>query len=588
MAVIFRRKYFVVTTSHDSVSRFLIETIDSLLNRYPTFDVMLCGDFNRLKVDDICSNCNLYNLHNQTTYGDAELDYVLISESAASFYTVCKVDPIDISAVSHASLLAIPAVVKQNNLNLSRPFYDLRSSNVRYFVNQLECSDWSFLMSDFYNVHEKCDMFHRILNGAFDNTIPVKYVTFTNNTKPWITPLVKSLINDRWTAYRQKNFQLYNHLKLKVKKEIENSKVIWAMKMKKKKNVWKTTNEILGRKTNDPMKCFYNRFDSLLSAANFINNGFSSVFSEKLPISVPDAGHNRISVTEAQVFTLLKNLPSNKASPEIPPKLYKAAAGILAKPLTALIQQSISDSIVPDSWKISAVIPLPKSSSPSNTDELRPISLLPIPAKILERVILEFAKPYLLKEYGSDQYGFRNGSSTTCALINLHDHITKYLDITSVAGVQVIVYDFSKAFDRIKHDIIIKYLTACNMPAELISWISSYLTHRRQYVKIGTVHSLTKEVTSGVPQGSILGPFLFSVVVGSLTISNNDCRVIKYADDVTISIPIFKNRKNLHVSEIHETVVKWSSEYGLPLNTKKCKTLLIPVLVIAVLCSFRV
>lgn len=299
-------------------------------------------------------------------------------------------------------------------------------------------------------------------------------------------------------------------------------------------------------------------------------------FSEKLPISVPDAGHNRISVTEAQVFTLLKNLPSNKASPEIPPKLYKAAAGILAKPLTALIQQSISDSIVPDSWKISAVIPLPKSSSPSNTDELRPISLLPIPAKILERVILEFAKPYLLKEYGSDQYGFRNGSSTTCALINLHDHITKYLDITSVAGVQVIAYDFSKAFDRIKHDIIIKYLTACNMPAELISWISSYLTHRRQYVKIGTVHSLTKEVTSGVPQGSILGPFLFSVVVGSLTISNSDCRVIKYADDVTISIPIFKNRKNLHVSEIHETVVKWSSEYGLPLNTKKCKTLLIP------------
>ena len=298
--------------------------------------------------------------------------------------------------------------------------------------------------------------------------------------------LVKSLINDRWTAYRQKNFLLYNHLKLKVRKEIENSKAVWATKMKRK-NVWKMTNEILGRKTSDPMKSFYNRFDNVLSAANFINKGFSSVFSEQLSISVPCVNDNNcITVTESQVLRLLKKLPSNKASPEIPPRLYKAAAEIIVKPLTALIQQSISNLIVPDSWKISAVIPLPKTSSPSNTDDLRPISLLPIPAKILERVILDFAKPYFLKEYGDDQYGFRSGSSTTCALISLHDHITMCLDKVNVAGVQIIAYDFSKAFDRIKHDIIIKRLITCNMPSELIMWISNYLTNRQQYVKIGS------------------------------------------------------------------------------------------------------
>ena len=127
----------IVTSSHDLVSRFLIDTVDSFLNEYPTFDVMLCGDFNRLKVENICSNCNLSNVHNQATYGDAELDYVLISESAASFYSVFKVDPIDVSTVPHASLLAIPAVVRQNQLHLSRPFYDLRASNIDHFVNQL-------------------------------------------------------------------------------------------------------------------------------------------------------------------------------------------------------------------------------------------------------------------------------------------------------------------------------------------------------------------------------------------------------------------------------------------------------------------
>ncbi|MEL7307993.1 MAG: reverse transcriptase domain-containing protein [Pseudomonadota bacterium] len=426
----------------------------------------------------------------------------------------------------HVSLLAIPVSVRQSQLHLSRPVFDLRSSNVENFLSALSQCSWSFLTDDLLNVNEKCDIFHSILNDVFTRTIPVKYVTFTNNTKPWITPLIKSLINERWNAYRQKNFQTYNHLKSKVKKEIEKSKAIWASKMKKI-NIWKVTNGILGRKSSDPMKCFYSHFDSVLSAADSINQGFAAVFSKKESVHVPLTNLNRITVTEYQVNKLLKNLPSHKASPEIPPKLYKAAADILALPLTILFKQSIAKSVVPDFWKISAVTPLPKTNSPSSTDELRPISLLPIPSKILERIILDYARPYFIQGYGDDQYGFRKGSSTTCALITLHDHITRSLDNTEITGIQVIAYDFSKAFDRIKHDIIIKRLENCNMPPELISWLESYLENRKQFVRIGSVCSSLIDVTSGVPQGSVLGPFIFSAVVGSLKVSNRDCCIIK-------------------------------------------------------------
>ncbi|MEL7307471.1 MAG: reverse transcriptase family protein, partial [Pseudomonadota bacterium] len=565
----------IVSSSHESLSRFLIELIDTLLNEHPHFDVMLCGDFNRLRTDFICRNCNLLNIHNKCTYGNAELDYILISENAASSYFVSKADPIDVSVVHHASLLAVPKIVRKSHLKVTRSVFDLRKSNVAAFVNELRQCDWSFVRNESLNINEKCMIFHDVLNDVFVRTIPVKSVNFTDKTKPWITPLIKSLINDRWTAYRQQNFKLYNHLKQKVKKEIEKSKKIWVGKLNGK-DVWKVTNDIVGRKTSDPMKCFYNRFDSITTAANFINHAFTLFHSEKRLVPLPCSASKCITVTESQVRRFLSKLPEHKASPDVPSKLYKAAAEILSQPLTYLFSNSIETSSVPDLWKTAALTPLPKTTSPSTADDMRPISLLSIPAKILEKVILDFARPLFLEKYGEDQYGFRHGSSTSCALIRLHDHITSCLDQTNVTGVQVIAYDFSKAFDRIRHDVVIKRLIDCSMPPELILWISNYLENRQQYVKIGNESSSSLEVTSGVPQGSVLGPFLFSIVIGALTLPTTDCHIIKYADDITISIPLYKDSTNPQVSRAHERITSWSREVGLPLNLKKCHTMLFP------------
>lgn len=567
-----------VSANRDIISRFIVESVDSCLIDNPTFDVVLCGDFNRLNVDVISRNCNLVNLHKQATYGLAELDYILISENVASVYSVCKADPIDTSSVHHVSLLATPLRKQKSRWSLPRTVYDLRRSNIAHFVNVLSNVDWSFLSDPQHDLNDKCEYFHNTLSCVMNATISEKTVTFTRNTKPWITPLVKSLINDRWVAYRQKNFQLYNHLKSKVKKEIEKSKTIWVRKMKSK-NIWKTANVLIGKKANDDMCGFYSRFDCIYDAAHSINQGFAAVFSPKNDIQsneTPLKSYEDFNVTETKVKRLLDTLPCHKASSDLPLKLYKAASFILDKPLTVLFRQSIREASVPNCWKISAVTPLPKISSPSACEDLRPISLLPTASKILERIILGYGRPFLLKEYGDNQFGFRPASSTTCALISLHDHITRCLDNKHVAGVLLLAYDFSKAFDRLQHNVIIDRLYACNMPPQLISWIKNYLHDRKQYVKIGAAHSSLLEVTSGIPQGSILGPFLFSVVIGSLEISHKDCHMVKYADDITLSIPIFKHGSNLHVSSIHEEILKWSTDFGLPLNFKKCKCLTIP------------
>ncbi len=347
-------------------------------------------------------------------------------------------------------------------------------------------------------------------------------------------------------------------------------------------NMWKMVNDTLCRKSSDPMKSVYSRFDSLEDAASVINCKLIEVFSKKL--ATPSLAINTTYSTETykitmhDVYTLLRKLPNNKASADIPNKLYKATAAILAAPLTMIIKESIKDAVVPSIWKIAAVIPIPKTQRPTSTDDIRPISLIPAPAKILEKIFLSFARPYFLEAYGHNQFGFRAGSSTTCALIKLHDHVTKCLETKGVTGVYVISYDFAKAFDRLRHDVILRRLQDCNLPERLICWISDYLylDKRMQYVKIGTVCSKALEITSGVPQGSIIGPFLFSTVMGSLKVEDDNCCLVKFADDITISVPLFKSTDNSHLMRIHNSVRSWASRFGLPLNKKKCKCLVIP------------
>ena len=164
---------------------------------------------------------------------------------------------------------------------------------------------------------------------------------------------------------------------------------------------------------------------------------------------------------------------------------------------------------------------------------------------------------------------------TIFVIYSIFDHITLTLEKKNVAGVQITAYDFSKAFDRLRHDVILQRMIECSMPNELISWIESYLEDRTQCVKIGTTYSSSTHVTSGVPQGSLLGPFLFSIVIGSLQIPQKDCCMIKFADDVTICAPIYHKQTSSLVSEAHDAVVDWSHRYKLPLNVEKCRTMLI-------------
>ena len=269
----------------------------------------------------------------------------------------------------------------------------------------------------------------------------------------------------------------------------------------------------------------------------------------------------------------LEQLNCRKAdgSDDIPSRLLIVASDILSGPLTHLYSMSVQDGIVPRQWKLAKIHPVPKCRNPSLND-VRPISLLPVISKILERLVANSMMDKLIELYGPNQYGFRPNSSTCLANIKLHDYVTELLDRKGICGVIVLSFDLTRAFDKVRYDVLLNTLLNNDLPHKFVRWIKSYLQNRKQFVSVKDVRSSDVEVASGVPQGSILGPYLFGVFIGSLAPVHNSTCMIKYADDIVLVIPyVSSSVSNVVVNEEIENVRKWTEDHGLQLNTQKSK-----------------
>ena len=239
-----------------------------------------------------------------------------------------------------------------------------------------------------------------------------------------------------------------------------------------------------------------------------------------------------------------------------------------------MFKLSIENAEVPKCWKIAAVSPIPKKSSPT-LDDIRPISLLPFPSKILEILVVGSLKSKFVSHFGEFQYGYRPGSSTLCALTALHESMTGYLDDKDVSGVMIASYDYSKAFDKLSRVLIIESLLDCHFPLQFILWLKHYFQDRQQYVRYGLDESRVVDVPSGVPHGSVIGPLLFALTVGSYRPLKTDCCLIRYADDTSYCFPIFKSCNNADILREHEHLIEWSNFMGLSMNISKCKSLIV-------------
>ena len=331
------------------------------------------------------------------------------------------------------------------------------------------------------------------------------------------------------------------------------------------------------------------KFTESFEIANNLNNYFSNIgvkLNEEARLMKNGSGWSTANtsvplnfdkfrfqeISNCEVSQYLNSLKSRKTGGinQIPAFIYKILEPLILNPLTHIINLSLKENDFPDIWKKALVIPIHKSGQPTLPNNYRPISLLPILSKVLEKIINHQIREYLdcNQLIAPRQFGFRSGTSTDQILTQLVNKIRFMLSKQESKFVTLSALDIRKAFDCVNHDILLtKLLLKFNFHQNSQNLIKNYLHGRVQAMKVNGHISDTLSVQTGVPQGSVLGPLLFIMFINDLMALENcylfadDCLIVTSGENPDISTESMQ--KSIKLAS------NWYSENCLVLNSAK-------------------
>ena len=443
-------------------------------------------------------------------------------------------------------------------------------------------------------VQEQWDNLEATIKSLVESFVPSRPPKSPKH-KPWITREVLTTIHRRNRAFKswKRNPTLDNHKRYVVLKGICQRMQRQAYKLyteslfdpQDEKHSQTKFWQFVKLKRKDSCGIAPMRKEGILISdssgkVNVLNRQYSSVFTpikEEVIPSSPQTGISKmphIFVEPEGVKKLLSSLNPNKAAgpDRISSRVLKELAYKLYRPLTTLFQNSLNSGLVPNQWKSALVTPIFKKGDKHNPANYRPVSLTSICCKVLEHIVAKALLCHLEsnKILIENQHGFRHSHSCETQLLMFVDELLR--SMSKGKQIDAVIMDFSKAFDMVPHNSLLVKLSGYGIQDKTLDWIGSFLSDRSQRVVVEGEQSDPAPVTSGVPQGSVLGPILFLVFINDLPKAiNSSCRL--FADDTIVYREISSPTDSAALQHNLEALQCWEKRWGMSFNPSKCNTI---------------
>jgi hypothetical protein len=476
-----------------------------------------------------------------------------------------------------------------------------RNFNEVSFNNDLAHADWSGVFSA-DTIDGAWSAFKRTFLQISDKHAPFVNMKVREDSPPFINENLRSLCVDRdyfmRKAHKTRKLEDFNRAK-QLRNQANNlldllRKRYFDDQIRQNrgnsKGLWKTLKKLLPSKGDrniiQEIKSGDRTICDSKEIANVINRFFANIGNTLAanitpptdfvpPEIVPTENPFTMQLIDTEfVKKELGSMDINKSTgmDGIPSRLLKAGSSEICRALTHIFNRTVVTGTIPSEWKTARVTPIFKDGDKSDAGNYRPISILPVVMKILERAIHNQVYGFLTENniLTPVQSGFRKLYSTLTTLIDVSDNI--HNDVEEGRGTGMLFLDLKKAFDTVNHDLLIQKLRQYGFGNSSLAWFTNYLSNRQQAVEINGTRSDWENVKTGVPQGSILGPLLFILYINDLPRVIEKCNVTLYADDTAL---YFSSNDPGQIKQCLEEdlsrLKKWFDYNKLTLNVRKTK-----------------